>query len=156
MTPSWLPAMIETDGDWEKVLVRLYHLFEKDFHRDGCSFNEFPIIWDKRKIDSPYEEGFWHLISKVDNASGDRLIDFPRAKKLSWCKPCITNHQDTTIKVWDIREKGRIKVYIWLEKWDYVVILQKRRKVAFLVTAFHIFGDSTRKKLRKKFRQRIA
>lgn len=156
MTPTWLPALNDTDGIWEEVLLRLYSVFQKDFISDGCAYNGLPVTWDRRKIDSPYEEGFWHLISKVDPVNKERPFDPPRAKKLSWCKPCIENCLDKNVKIWNMKEKGRIQVYIWLEYFDYVVVLQRRNKVAFLVTAFHVGGASTKKKLQTKYNNRIA
>ena len=155
MTPIWLPSLIDTDGVWEEVLKRLFRVFKKDFITDGCRYDGLSVNWDHRKVDSPYEEGFWHLISKDDQITKERLFDPPRAKRLPWCKPCIENNQDDTVKVWETRRKGRIQVYIWLENYDYVVILQKRSRAVFLMTAYYIVGKSSRKKMRAKYNQRI-
>jgi hypothetical protein len=156
MTPSWLPGLINTDGIWDVVLLRLYSIFQKDFISDGCAYDGLPITWDHRKVDSPYEEGFWHLISKDDPMTYERLFDPRRAQKISWCKPCIVNWADVNIKIWNIEEKGRIQVYIWLEHFDYLVILQKRKHSFFLVTAYHVGGDRTKIRLRTKYNNRIT
>ena len=154
--PAWLPNMINVDGVWEEVLKRLYLIFEKDFILDKCHFRDLHIVWDTRKLDNQYDEGFWHLITREDNKIKDRLLDTPRARRLSWCKPTIEHETDSIIKVWNYHESNnRINTYIWLEYFDYLVIVQNRRNVFFLVTAFYIEGDSSRKRLRVKFDNRL-
>ena len=32
-TPSFLPQMLDLDGDWDTILTRLYSVFEKDFKK---------------------------------------------------------------------------------------------------------------------------
>jgi len=155
MTLAWLPAMLDTDGVWEKTLKRLYVVFKKDFITHECYFNDLPIIWDKRKLDGKYDEGFWHLITKNNQITNNREFDPPRAKRLPWCKPIFEHEPDGEIRIWESRENGRINVYLWLENFDYVVIIQKRRNVAFLITAYFVEGESSRRNLRRKFANRI-
>jgi hypothetical protein len=154
MTPTWLPAMLDTDGVWEKTLKCLYAVFKKDFITDRCFFNDFPVIWDKRILEGKYEEGFWHLIEKDYHDTEGRKFDPPRAKRLPWCKPIIEHGLAIEIKAWDYRENGRINHYLWLENFDYVVIIQKKRYVIFLVTAYFVTGESSRRNLRKKYERR--
>jgi hypothetical protein len=162
-TPDWLPDIVSVSGKWEKVLVWLYQIFDRDFRQTGCRFKNAPVWWDQRKLDnSPYEEGFWHLITKFDHSRQERLLDPRRAERLPWCKPVITNCGDPEIKVWDYKEaRGKIRTYIWLENWDYVVVLEKRvlrggRVIAFLITAFYMGGSSTRRKLQRQYESRTV
>lgn len=157
LPPPWLPKKINTNGIWERVLSRLYKVFDNDFKTNKCYYDSCKIVFDTRKIDNPYEEGFWHLISKINHDTNQREPDFPRAQKLPWCKPVVENHQDSLIKCWQFEESNyRIRTYIWLVNFDYVVIIEKRKKDAYLVTAFHVSGDSSRKNLNNKYDQRIA
>lgn len=158
---SWLPALIVLDGDWEQTLVRLYQVFERDFVRTKRRFESREIWWDRRKLDGKYDEGFWHIISTRDRSTGDRTPDFRRAERIPWCGPTISNSGDDSVKVWDYLEgSGRIRTYLWLEDWDYVIVLEKQRrrigKIVFLVTAYYVSGDSTRRNLRRKFRNRVV
>jgi hypothetical protein len=158
MTFSWLPELVETDGDWDIVLTRLYKIFKQDFIINKCFYDEKVVSWDKRKLDSKYDEGFWHLISKKNPISEDRLFDSKRARKLPWCRPCIENciNEYERLRVWENKEKGRTQVYIWLEDLDYVIILQNKIKYYFLITAYHVEGDRTRKQLRDKYDRRLS
>ena len=160
MMPAWLPHIVKVDGLWEEVLSRLYCIFTMDFIEVQRTFEGREVDCDERKLDEKYEEGFWHLISRTDPSSGERFPDFRRAERLPWCGPTITNSTDKAVKVWDYREgSGRMRTYLWLEDWDYVVVLEKRRQrrgeIAFLITAYHVSGASTRRNLQRKYGERL-
>jgi len=157
---KWLPEMISVNGEWETVKKSLYSIFINDFKIAPPSYNNMRV-WHDRKIESgdKYENSFWHLITKYDNRSGERLFDPRRSERLPWCKPAINNSNDPVVKSWISNERGRSKAYIWLEAWDYVVILEIKKmrigEVAFLITAFYVEGDSTRRKLKKRYKNRL-
>lgn len=160
--PDWLPDLISTDGEWNNVLERLYTIFKSDFKNGKPHLNGSRVWWDKRILeDDCYEEGFWHLISKNDRVTQERLFDPRRAERMPWCRPCIDNLRETLIKFWDYKVSGsRVKTYLWIEDFDYVIIFQKRRQrvgtVYFLLTAYYVEGDSTRRKLKRKYNNREA
>lgn len=160
MRPLWLPAILNLDGSWERTIEKLHEIFQRDFIAGKPTLGTIPVWWNNRKLDGRYEEGFWHIITEVDHNTGDRIPDFERAKRLPWCAPTIINWSDPSVKCFDYTEyDGKVKTYIWLEQWDYVVVLIKRNgrlgMVAFLVTAYVIGGKSSREKLRKKYDDRI-
>ncbi len=160
--PTWLPEIISVDGEWNSVLERLYSIFKIDFIDGKPTLNGSRVWWDKRILDDDrYQEGFWHLISKIDFITRERLFDPRRAERLPWCRPCIDNFSDNTIKFWDYKVSGsRIETYLWLEDFDYVVIFQRRRQrvglIYFLLTAYYIEGDSVRRNLKRKYENREA
>jgi hypothetical protein len=156
MTPTWLPALIDTDGNWDDVLLRLFKVFENDFIKNKFQYSSKPLIWDSRILEGKYPEGFWHVTTREDFYTKERLPDFPRAKRLPWCKPTILNSNDPEVRLWENREDGKNKVYIWLETLDYVVILHRKVKLYFLLTAYHVDGDGSRRSLRKKYNRRIT
>ncbi|MFH1085895.1 MAG: hypothetical protein V1772_09065 [Chloroflexota bacterium] len=160
--PDWLPAILSVNGEWEDVLRRLYQVFESDFWRSGCSFQRRPVWWDRRVLPGEsYEEGFWHLITRDDYQTNERLLDPRRAERLPWCAPTLRHSDDLQVRVWDYLEgSGAVRTYVWLENWDYVIVLEKQKKrvgeVAYLVTAFHVAGESRRRNLRGRYDKRIA
>jgi hypothetical protein len=160
--PAWLPAKADvsysSDKDWDLLVKRLYDIFVYDFIQEKCVFNGYCIIFDTRKIDSLYEEGFWHLISRDDNKIKQRLFDPDRACRLPWCNPTLENFADPAVCIWDyLEEDNRVKTYIWLIDFDYLIIIEKKnnRKFAYLITAYHVDGKSTSRSLREKYKKRI-
>ena len=157
--PDWLPDMMSVDGEWEQILSHLYDIFDRDFRRGNPCLNEIPVWWDRRiEQGDIYEEGFWHLISKIDERTGERLFDPRRAERLPWCSPILSHANDIAVKLWDYKEGKRIRTYVWLENFDYVIILEKRKhrigRVAFLITAFYVERPSRRRDLEKKYMKR--
>jgi hypothetical protein len=160
MMPVWLPNRIDTyygsDIEWEKLVAQLYKIFELDFIHQKCQFEEKLVKVDNRKIESPYEEGFWHLITRDNKETSDRLFDKERASRLPWCKPTIEHSYDDVVCFWNYVEgNNRINTYIWLTNLDYLIILQRRKNVCFLVTAYYVDGDASRRSLRKKYERRV-
>ncbi len=158
--PFWLPEMVSVDGTWEEIVTRLYTIFQQDIVKGKRFYEDRVLWWDRRVLDGKYEEGFWHLIAKYDRATQDRLFDPRRAERLPWCGPTISNNMDGFLKAWDYREgKKKIRTYLWLETLDYVIIMDKLkrggRKVVFLITAYHVSGESTRRGLRRKYQRRL-
>lgn len=163
--PNWLPEKLNgvATGNAETIIPRLFNIFKTDFIDDPAFFNEYQVDWN-RKIEDGYEEGFWHIISKKQkNRVGkeERLLDCPRAEKLPWGRPLIDNHQDAVfVKFWDYMEKpNEIRTYIWLENYDYVFVLSKRKTAqgpkAFIVTAYHVDGPSKKRNLTHKWQNRV-
>lgn len=160
--PHWLPSIVTVDGEWKDVLSMLYGIFDRDIKQAKRFIQGKPVWWDRRILEGEqYEEGFWHLISKDDQKTKDRLFDPRRAERLPWCGPTISNADDSAVKVWDFKEaSGRLRTYVWLEDWDYVLILEKRSQktgeIAFLITAFYVDGDSKKRDLRKKLESKVS
>lgn len=159
--PAWLPPIISLDGVWEEILIRLYNVFEQDFKRTKKILWNMEV-WCDRTIrkELGYEEGFFHLIEREDYSSGERLFDPRRAERLPWCGPTISNVSDAAVKAWYwLDRKRKVRIYVWLEKFDYVIILEKRQfrigTVAFLVSAFYVDGPSKRRDLHRRYDERV-
>jgi len=52
----------------------------------------------------------------------------------------------------------QLRMYVWLEYWDYCVILerwdQQQGQLAWLITAFRVDGPSRKRNLQRKFESR--
>ena len=153
--PDWLPDMISMDGEWNAVLSGLYAIFDHDFKQGKPTLNKMTVWWNQRiEKDGIYEEGFWHLISRNDPCTKERLFDIRRAERLPWCSPVLSHAHDAAVIMGDYQEGRRIRTYVWLKDHDYVIVLERRRQniglVAFLITAYHVDGPSRRKSLERK------
>src|ERR1700722_11096356 len=86
----------------------LYSIFLQDFvNPPPPSFRNLPIRYDNRKLNgSSYEEGFWHMVTRTDQATGERLPDFRRAERLRWCLPLIQNYTAPEVTAWKYSHAG--------------------------------------------------
>lgn len=155
--PEWLPAALrysDFDGDYDRFLVAVYEVFERDFKQSKPHYHNRPITYDSR-IEDGKEAAFWHITSSFDSSTGNRELNLRRAERIPWPKPMIENCTDKAISVWRnerIREKGakQTRILIWLEGLDYLVVLAEMVHVPVLVTAYCTDIESQRRKLRKE------
>lgn len=159
-SPSFLPPMLNLDGEWATVLERLYAVFSRDFKETKAHHRGLRVIYNGAVLPDGLgkEEGFWHVMSRKDKTTGERLPDYPRAKRLPWAKPIVESPERSEIKVWQYREGSSdsgIRTYLWLEKYDYLLILQKKKNVYYWVTAFYVDFEGKRAELRRKYEQRV-
>lgn len=157
--PVWLPPTINLNGNWAEKQKELYSIFIQDFiDPPRPSFRNLPIYHDNRKLDgSSYEEGFWHIVTRTDPSTGERIPDFRRAERLKWCLSLIQNYSKPEVTFWKYDNGKNIRTYLWLEEHDYVVVIEERekRRQAFLNTAYHVDGPSMRRSLQKKYEKRL-
>jgi len=160
--PAWLPPVHSCDGSWPEVVAALYSIFDRDFRSGRPRVRGAPIWWNRTvKGGDQFEEGFWHLISRTDPKTGERLPEFRRAERLPWCRPVIDHEHEPEILVWDYVEgNGRTRTYVWLSDHDYVTIMERRpaqrRDVMFLVTAYYVDGKGRRRQLQSKYEARVV
>lgn len=164
--PDWLPGMLELDGDWDIALSRLYAIFERDIKNGHLLCKGMPVCFDRRVLPDDthgYEEGFWHVVTRneFNNGKKERLFDSRRAERLPWLSPVVRHIFEPEVEFWKSEGSNRrLEIYVWLKALDYVAVFAHKHKkcgpVAFLMTAFHVDGESTRRNLRKKYERRIV
>ena len=155
--PSWLPDMFVVEP-WSKELYdRLYtEVFCRDFKGAQIFYRSF-AVWHFPETAYGRELIFVHLTSREDKGTGQRKIDPLRSARLPWARPMIENSTDAELLAWDFEEgDGNINTYVWRQNHDYLVLMRKmpdgsRR----LITAYCVEYDHERKKLRRKFAQRL-
>ena len=118
------------------------------------------IIYDSRVLPDGHdkEEGFWHVVSRKDRDSGERLPDYRRAERLLWARPTIESPERSEIKVFDYDHGTKdigVRRYIWLAEYDYVLIFQKKKKTLFWVTAYYVDSERGRKDLSRRYEKRL-
>lgn len=157
--PDWLPTIASIDGPIDDVHSRLYRAFLDAFRDDRCLFEDLPVRWDSRFVPGrPYDEGYWHMVSRIDRRTNVRTFDPKRAERLPWCAAMILNSNQRDVLVWNYRPGGkRERTYCWLEKHDYVVAMEYRqrpdgsRPSMYLVTAYHLDGQRSRNTFRNQY-----
>lgn len=169
--PDWLPEIIPFDGDWDDYLRQLYAIFESDFKNTSLQHAGRRVWYDSRSGDDDrhsFEEGFWHLTTKDEIINDharrtkrkERVPDFRRAERLTWCRAVIQHASDPAVLCWTYEEEfGQVREYLWLKEHDYVVILRpwQTRKfgaVWMITTAYHLDYPNAKANLLSKYEAR--
>jgi hypothetical protein len=144
-----LPAQINMTGSWNQVEARLYASFLSTFKATPrAEVAGKPVVFDTRCVGSPYEEGFWHVVTRGKGAN--RLPDYDRARCISWI-PVMLDGSAPGLSKWRYVEgSGATRYYFWLEAEGYVLVLEERAKVMSLVTAFFVDKAWAANDLRRK------
>jgi hypothetical protein len=134
----------------------LYATFKRDF-KDSQPVYEGNAVWFFSEMDSGKEVVFWHMTSRDDKKTGERLPDLRRSERLPWARPMIENSNQPEILAWDYREGDRtIKSYVWLTGQDFLVLMKRYRNGSRrLITSFYVDQPHTRRSLQKKYAKRI-
>lgn len=160
MTPPWLPGTVDTNGEWRMVLAHLHEVFCRDFKDLRPTLDGLRVLWDARPSEKGHPESFWHLITRIDPVTRQRLFDPRRAERLPWCAAVIRNAASPEVKRWVYRQRGQRRLYLWLEDLDYVVVLEPQPERSprrfFLVTAYLLDGPSQRRAMRRRYANREA
>jgi hypothetical protein len=154
--PEWLPEMFPVNPWTEQTFDLLYEIFKRDFKDSQPNYRGLTVwFFPEKELDK--ELVFWHLTTREDKESGERLTDFRRSERLPWARPMLDNADTPEVLDWDYEEGDRtVQTYVWLKDFDYLMILKKypdgRRR---LITSFWVEFPNTRRKLEKKFERRI-
>lgn len=131
----------------------LYGIFGRDFiQRKSMLGGRLWIDPRSERKDDGKEQAFWHLVTR--GTPGNRYPDFRRAERLEWVRQIIELPHDGCIRMFYHREsntKQDIRLYLWAEEHDFVVIVQRLGKSkAFLVTSFYVDQRGKRDDYRKR------
>ena len=153
--PKWLPAPLcyaDYDGDWNRFLAVVYSVFYRDFRQSKPLYEGHPLVYDGT-FEAGKERIFWHLTSSCDRQSHERLPDLRRCECIPWPRPTVENSNDSYVSVWRNKRGRETRVMLWLEAFDYLVVLAEKRNVFLLITGYCTDREHTREKLRKERKQ---
>jgi hypothetical protein len=155
--PSWLPEMLCVSPWTGGTFDALYEVFERDFKHSQAGYDGL-AVWFFRDMEDGREVIFWHLTSRKDKDSGDRLPDLRRCERLCWGRPMLDHAKEPEILAWDYEEDdGDTNTYVWLKDHDFLVLMKKMKDgTRRLLTSFWVEYDNYRRKLMKKYDRRIG
>lgn len=153
-----MPACIlleDCDNDWNKYLDLLYREYLKDFSDENL-IHKGNRVKTLTELDyTMRQQTFNHITTK---GSFDRLYNKQRCERLKWIRPIIEGNCDECATFYyfpDLNwKKGKSRRYmLWCVDYDFVVILEQRNDVFFLITAYCIVYENKRKDLKNKYNQ---
>lgn len=161
MLPDWLESPLNVDGlNINQTYDFLYSVYNQTLS------NIDKIIVDGKNItidrgeskESPgYERAFIHFItrSRGKGPNAIRSYDEARAIKIHWIKPLLIHYKDEMVKSFWAKGPKENSLYIWLEDFDYLLILKdikskKFNELRMVVTAYSV-DPEMKQSLRKKY-----
>jgi len=153
--PDWLPAPLSYNdfrGDYEKFLAAVYEIFKCDFKRSRPKYKGSALTYDAR-IEDGKEAVFWHVTTSTDIESNKRVPDLRRSERIAWLRAIIEHPDDEPLKLWTEKRRRGNRIHIWLEEFDYLVVLGERPRAMILITAVYTDSEHTRRSLNKRWSQ---
>ena len=150
--PDWLPKLIElTDyrGQWQRYEDEIYSIFYRDFIESRPMFRGLPV-YVKRFLEKGKERSFWHCIQEGP-VEEERTPDIRRCERIAWIRAVIEHVHDPLVKSWHKKVKSKCRFLLWLEKAEYLVVLEKRRTAWILWTAYCVTEPHRKRKLQKEY-----
>lgn len=153
--PHWLPESLNLEPWHSGTYDELYNIFCRDFKSPNILYfrNEKIIIFShSTHLENGKESIFWHITNKEDKSYSERLPDLRRAERINWIRPIIENYTSSDIYFFDLVDsRQNKKTYLWLYKYNFVVILKKLTINYVIVTAFYVSLLHAKKDLLKKY-----
>lgn len=153
--PLWLPQLLVVQPWTTETYNGLYTTFCQEIKAHALMLDGLPV-WFFPETEDGRERIFWHLTSRDDDKTGDRIPDLRRCERMHWVRYILANAHASEVIKWDYREPDKtVKTYLWLKDHSFVVILKKypdgsRR----LITSFWVDYQSKVRDLESKWKRR--
>lgn len=135
-----LVELTHFNGDPIKYLEHLYDKFTQDFLTTKPMFRNRVVLCDTRNENGRCS-GFVHITTKENSGTQERQLDLRRCERIHWIRVIVENETHDSVLVWTKPNKKRMRVYLYAPSERFLVILEDRGSVYFLVTAYYVDGD---------------
>ena len=149
MPLAWLPKLVllkDSDNDWNRYLESIYGIFRADFIEQKITFDGRRVGLKRHPIESGKESTFWHFISDGETEA-DREINLRRCERIGWPRAIIDNCNDGCLKTWSEYRGTELRIHIWCETAEYLLVLADRREYVLPWTAYPVYQRHAQKKL---------
>lgn len=151
--PSWLPELLTLGsfgGDWERYFAALYASFQQDFVHGRPLYKGTRLALKRHPVIQEKEATFWHLISE-GSVEEERTPDLRRCERICWARPVIEHCDDEAVKTWENTRGSDKRILLWLNEYEYLVILSERNGYTLLWTAYTVTRRHQIDKLRREY-----
>jgi hypothetical protein len=149
--PDWLEPIVclpDFDGDPQKYIDHVFSLFKRDFITSKPKFKGKIVMCDIGD-EGGKPRGFNHITTEEDRNTGVRELCLRRCERITWIKSIIENHTDPKVLYWEQEHFGKgisIRIFLFLESQDFLVILTEKKKGYFVITAIYVDQPHMKKK----------
>lgn len=151
-TPDWLEPLArleDFEGDAAKYLDHIFSLFKRDFITTTPTFKGKKVFYDKND-DGGKPAAFVHITTEENRSTKQRELSLRRCERIGWIKAMIEHHTDPAILFWEKEQKTTkrraVRTYIFLEKEDFLVVLQEIKHGHYMITAIYVDNPNQKRK----------
>lgn len=153
-----VPDLIPFVGEWEPYEERIYQAFLDSFVRADVRFRGLRVKAQFRPATRGKGYSFWHVVSTAPHPANrneaERVPDLRRCERIRWIAWAIEMAESGDgVRSWLNRRGGETRVVIWLEDYDYVVILAARKGYFILKTAYSGIKPHQRRRFEAEFEE---
>jgi len=156
-TPNWLEPLTRLEdfnGDPEAYIAHLFSVFTRDFITNTPIFQGKKVLHDK-KDDNGKPQAFSHITTEENCQTKQRELCLRRCERIAWIKAVIENSNDQKVLVWkkeqNTSKRGAVRIFLFLENEDFLVILEETKWVRYLVTAIYVDNPNQKRKHQKAY-----
>jgi hypothetical protein len=149
-----LPALIllgTYNGVFPDYFEAVYVIFKRDFVDSKPVFKNKPLRLKAHPFIDGKEYTFYHFTHSGD-IEKERLPDLRRMERIGWPRPMIDNSHNKTLKVWQNKRGNKIRILIFHEIENYLVILEQRKTYILPWTAYYVEYPSRKERLLKEYK----
>jgi len=152
--PAWLPDRIMSIAGVldEQYIELIYSHFREDFILSQPVYRNNKVYLVRYPEIESKHGAFWHIISN-DYSLSERDIDIERASRIKWPRAILEHSSEIGMKIWKERTKSDVRIHIWFETKDFLVVLLKKKDRFLMVTAFPTNIQHKKKKLLKRYEE---
>ena len=150
--PDWLEPLVcleDFGGDTETYIDHLFTIFTRDFVTTKPQYNGNPVFHD-RGIEDDKPRSFTHITTEEDRGTKQRVISLRRCERIPWIKAIIEHADDPAILVWEKEQatsrRWATRTYFFLEKGDFLVILEQLRNGHSIITAIYVDNPNQKRR----------
>lgn len=166
MRPEWLDPPLDVNGlninQTYDYLYSVYNQTLSDIDNIVVDGKHVSIDRSKSEEDPEYERAFIHFITRKrgEERKAIRSYDEERARKIHWIKPLLLHYRDGAVKSFWAKGPKENSLYIWLEEFDYLLVLKDVKSARYngfrmVITAYSVDSE-TKQSLYKKYRNAIS
>ncbi len=166
MRPEWLDPPLDVNGlninQTYDYLYSVYNQTLSDIDNIVVDGKHVSIDRSKSEEDPEYERAFIHFITRKrgEGRKAIRSYDEERARKIHWIKPLLLHYRDGAVKSFWAKGPKENSLYIWLEEFDYLLVLKDVKSARYngfrmVITAYSVDSE-TKQSLYKKYRNAIS
>jgi hypothetical protein len=112
-------------------------------------------IPDQHLIEDGKIKHFWHLTTKEEKITGNKLPDPSRSERILWISYFINNFISLRVKHFEKKVNNQIRHHIWFEEGRFCIVININNPTKYLLTTSFYVTRKKKKSLQKDYEKYV-